>query len=146
MEPTTALILTTAVSAAGSLLSGFSQSIQSRKEAAYDEANAKLARQQSDAATAAIRERARRLHGQQVAAAGASGVTLDGSSFVDAIADSDINAELDALTQDYNGRLDERNYRSRARAERDAADGALVQGVFGAGSKALSAYGGWLRS
>lgn len=146
MEPSTALVLSAAASAAGSLISGVSQSLQARDAAAYDSANARIVRQQSAAAADLTREKALRLGGQQRAAVGASGVALDGSSFADAMDDSAVNAELDALTEEYGGRLQARNYRAQAAARRSEAKGALVQGVFGAGAKALDGYGAWLRS
>jgi hypothetical protein len=77
-----------------------------------------------------------------MAAIGASGVDISGS-FADALADSDINAELDAQTAKWNRDIEADNYRSRAKADRDAGFGALAGGAFGAGTQALSGYGNW---
>jgi len=146
MEASTVLLLSAATAAAGSLVSGIAQSSQSRREVAVDNTNADIAQEQAASESEAIREKAQRLRGQQIAAAGASGVALDGSSFVDAMADSAINAELDALNAEYSGKLQSWNYRAQAKAAQESQNGALVEGIFGAGSKALSAYGAWLQS
>lgn len=143
LAPSTIALIAGGVGAAGSIVSGFAQSAQARREAAIYDANAELARQQAAAQAAATRNRAIRLHGQQQVAAGASGLSLAGSSFADAMADSDIEAELDAQTQIYNGRLEARNYRLRAGEARGEADGAIYDGLFGAGSEALTGFGNW---
>ena len=129
------------VQVAGSLVSGFSQSAQSHREAAIEEANAQVAEQQAAADAASIRNKAIRLHGQQLAASGASGVLASG--FADAIADSDIEAELDARTAEYDGRLKAAGLQSQAAASRRSANSAIASGIFGAGTDALSAYGNW---
>jgi hypothetical protein len=145
MAPSTAALIAGGVSAAGSIVSGIAQNAQSKREAAVYDSNAKLAEQQAAAQAAATRSKALRVHGQQQAAAGASGIALAGSSFADAMADSDYEAELDAQTQAYNGRLEARNYRSRATEARSNAEGAIFDGLFGAGSTALGTYGKWKR-
>ena len=128
---------------AGSIVSGYAQSAKDKEEAAYDAANARIAQQQAAADAAATRNQAVRVRGQQRAAAGASGIALEGSSFADAMADSDIEAELDAQIQDYNGRLQSRNYRRAGRVARSNARGDVVGGYIGAGSDALSAFANW---
>ena len=143
MLPSTVALVAGGVQAAGSLVSGFAQSAQSKREAATYDANAKIATQQAAAEADATRNKASRIHGQEQAAVGASGIALAGSSFADAIADSDTEAELDAQTQEYNGRLAARNARSQAAAARADAQGAIWDGVFGAGSNALSGFGKW---
>ncbi len=129
---------------AGSIVSGYAQSAKDKEEAAYDAANAKLAEQQAAADAAATRNQAIRVRGQQRAAAGASGIALEGSSFADAMADSDIEAELDAQTLDYNGRLQSRNYRRAAQAVRSNARGDVIGGYVGAGTDVLGTYGSWI--
>jgi hypothetical protein len=143
MAPATISLIAAGVSAAGSIASGFAQSAQARREAAVDDANAKLAEQQAAAQADATRNKALRIRGQQQAAVGASGIALEGSSFADAMADSDTEAELDAQTQLYNGRLQARNYRTRADEAAADADGKITDTLFGAGSDVLGAYGKW---
>ncbi len=115
-------IAAAAVSAAGSLVSGISQHSRAKTEAAYANTNAGLAEQQAESQASVIREKARRLSGQNRAAIGASGVDISGS-FLDALADSDIDAELDAQTALWNGKLEAMNYGTEAKAlsSRDAA-------------------------
>ena len=144
MEPVTAA-LTAFGSAAGTLISGIAQADRASREAGIAEANADIAKDQARRNAEAIRERALRLQGQQRAAAGASGIALDGSSFVDAIDDSAIQSELDALTARYEGQLQARSDRLQAAASQSAEEGDLFQAVFGAGSDALSGYGRWQR-
>jgi hypothetical protein len=122
-----------ATQAVGSIVSGVSQYGQARSQARYADTNAEIAEQQADSQAAVIREKARRLSGQNRAAIGASGVDISGS-FLDALADSDIDAELDAQTALWNGKLEAMNQRGTS---------ALVGGIFGAGTSALSGFGSW---
>jgi hypothetical protein len=128
---------------AGSIVSGYAQSAKDKEEAAYDAANAKIAEQQAAADAAATRNQAVRVRGEERAAAGASGIALAGSSFADAMADSDTEAELDAQTQEYNGRLQSRNYRRAAQVARSNASGDVIGGYFGAGTDALGTFARW---
>jgi hypothetical protein len=141
MEPASISAVSAGVGAAGSLISGFSQNAQANKQAAINEANAKIAEDQANADAAAIANKAANVRGAQRAASGASGI--QGSGFADAIADSDIEAKLDEQTAIYNGRLQARNYRAAAAAARSTGSGALMSGVMGAGTQALSGYGNW---
>jgi len=131
-----------AMQAVGSIVSGISQSQQAKGQAAYARANAEIAEQQAASQASAIREKARRLSGQNRALIGASGVDLAGS-FLDSLADSDINAELDAQTALWNRKVEAGNYRFRARQARAAGQGALIGGFLGAGSQALQGYGNY---
>jgi hypothetical protein len=139
---TWAPIAAAAVSAAGSLVSGVSQYGQAKSQAAYAKANADLAEEQGESEAALIREKARRLSGQNRAAIGASGVDISGS-FLDALADSDIDAELDAQTALWNRKAEASNYRARAAQSRASGFGALISGGLGAGSEALTGYANW---
>jgi len=131
-----------AVQAVGSIVSGVSQNAQAKSQARYAQANARLAEQQGESEAALVREKARRLSGQNRAAIGASGVDISGS-FLDALADSDINAELDAQTARWNSKVEARNYRAQAKGARAQGDSALVGGFFGAGTSTLQGYGDW---
>ncbi|GAB2176722.1 hypothetical protein [Dongia sp. agr-C8] len=139
---TWAPIAMAAVQAVGSIVSGVSQNAQAKSQAGYSRTNARLAEQQAETQAQAIREKARRLAGQNRAAIGASGVDLAGS-YLDALADSDINAELDAQTALWNGKVEAANYRAQAKASKKAGASALVGGFFGAGTSAISGYANW---
>jgi hypothetical protein len=141
MEPATIGLVSAGVGAVGSLVSGFSQNAQAQQAAAVSDANAKIAQDQAAANAAAIANKAVRVKGSQEAAAGASGI--QGSGFADAIKDSDIEAELDRQTALYNGRMQARNLKTQADNERESGRAAIVGGLFGAGTRALSGYGSW---
>jgi hypothetical protein len=129
-----------AVQAVGSIVSGIGQHQAAKSQAKADQQNARLAEWQGESEATAIRERARRLSGESRAAIGASGVDISGS-FLDALTDSDINAELDAQTAVWNRKVEAGNYRFQARQARAAGQGALIGGFLGAGSQALQGYG-----
>ena len=129
-----------AVQAVGSIVSGIGQHQAAKSQARADQQNARLAEWQGESEATAIRERARRLSGESRAAIGASGVDISGS-FLDALSDSDINAELDAQTAVWNRKVEAGNYQFRARQTRAAGQGALIGGFLGAGSQALQGYG-----
>jgi hypothetical protein len=135
-------IAAAAVSAVGSVVSGVSQFSQARSQARYADANAGLAEQQAQSQATVIREKARRLSGQNRAAIGASGVDISGS-FLDALADSDINAELDAQTALWNRKVEAENYKYGTRQSRASGQGALMGGFLGVGSQAMQGYGNW---
>jgi hypothetical protein len=130
------------IGAVGSIISGIGQYATSQAQAGADRQNARLAEAQGESEAGLIRERARRARGANVAAIGASGVDLSGS-FLDALADSDINAELDAQTALWNRKVEASNYRTRARQARNAGVAGLVGGIMGTGTTTLSGYGDW---
>jgi hypothetical protein len=125
------------ISVAGTLAAGVSQYNQAKKQAAYAKANARLAEQQGESEAALIREKARRLSGENRAAIGASGVDISGS-FLDALADSDIDAELDAQTALWSSKIEETNHRTYAKALASRGKRDLMSGVFGAGTELLN--------
>lgn len=141
MEPASIAAVSAGVGAAGSLISGFAQNAQAKGQAATYDANAKIAEDQAAANAASIANKASRVQGAERAAIGASGIA--GTGFADAMNDSDIEAELDRQTALYNGRVAARNMRAQAGATRDAGKSAILGGVIGAGTKALSGYGSW---
>lgn len=140
--PAIAAATAVGVGAVGSIISGVGQYSAAKAQAKADRQNANLARVQGESEAALIRERARRLSGQNRAAIGASGVDISGS-FLDALADSDINAELDAQTTVWNRKAEASNYLARASQSRRSGAGALLGGILGAGSEALSGYANW---
>jgi len=143
MNASTVQLLAAGVSAAGSIAGGFAQAAGGRRDAGIADENAGIARDQAAARQDMIRREARRIKGQQRAAGGASGLTQD--SLFDVMEDSAIEAELDALTAGYEGKLQARGYRSEAQAARAGARGSIFQGVTGAGAQALSGFGAWKR-
>lgn len=144
MEPTsgTLALFASGLGAVGSLVGGFGQAAASRRDATIADQNATFADQQAKARQDMIRREAAKLRGKQRAEIGASGVTLAGSGF-DVMEDSAVEAELDALTAGYEGKLQSRALRAEAAANRQDARGALFKGVVGAGAQALSGYGAW---
>jgi hypothetical protein len=130
------------VQAAGSLVSGIAQAQKAKAEQHAAEQNSEIAQDEAAAQAQAIREKARRVRGSNIAAIGASGVTMDGS-FADALTDSDINSELDAQTAIWNGELEAKNQKAQAKASGAASGASLFGGVANAGSQALSSYGSW---
>jgi hypothetical protein len=137
---TWAPIAMAAVQAVGSVVSGIGQHQAAKGQAKADRQNVRLAEAQGESEAALIRERARRISGENRAAIGASGVDISGS-FLDALADSDINAELDAQTARWNRKVESGNYRFRAAQSRASGQGALIGGFLGAGSHAMQGYG-----
>ena len=141
MEPATAALAAGAAQGVGSIISGISGSAQARQQAAVADQNARLAQQQAAADAAAIRNKGARVTGAQEAQAGASGIA--GTGFADAIHDSEIENELDAQTALWNGQLKAASYRAQAAAARATGTSAMIGGILGAGSDAMSSYGNW---
>jgi hypothetical protein len=141
MSIETIALVSAGVGAVGSLVAGVSQAGQARRAAKVADANASEAVRQGEAEAGLIRERARRLRGSNRAAAGASGVDI--SSFADALDDSDISSELDALTTIRNAKMQANNFKAEARASRSGSGAALAGGLIGAGTQALSGFGNW---
>jgi hypothetical protein len=125
------------VAAAGAIAGAVAQYGQAKNQAAYAKTNARLAEQQGESEAALIREKARRISGENRAALAATGVDISGS-FLDALADSDIDAELDAQTAIWSRKLDETNYRNLAKTTLSKGQQELKSSVIGAGAKMLS--------
>lgn len=138
-------LVSAAVSMAGSIMSSASQAGQADQESAINKQNAEISEQQGQSEADAIRVKARRIAGANRAAIGGSGVDISGS-FMDALADSDIESELDAQTAEYNGKAQARNYRMQSAADDSAGTGSWISGgasAIGAGTQAASNYGAW---
>lgn len=151
-EPTTLLLIGTAVSTLGAGYTALQQNAASRYEAKVADQNAKLsaesARQEVDNTRDAALQHYRkvsRLKGEQSAAMAAAGLDVDFGNAADLTADTDQLAREDVSriyrqgaenirTYDIEGA----NYRSKAAASRQAATGALISGAFNMGSTALS--------
>jgi hypothetical protein len=112
------------------------QSNRAKNEIAAAKANARLAERGGENEAAQIREKARRLAGENRAVAGASGVDISGS-FLDALADNDISAELDAQTALWNRKMEVENYRATARDLQARRKAEQMGGVFDSAAGAL---------
>lgn len=142
MSLETLALVSAGVGAAGALVSGVSQVGQARRQEAVADANAKEAENQGAAEADLIRERARRQRATNIANIGASGVDISGS-FADALADSDISAELDAQTAVRNSKMQANGFRAQGKAARDSIAPTAIGTAIGAGTQALSGYGNW---
>lgn len=116
----TALMVSMGVNAAGSVFSAMSSRQQGRDEKAIYDANAEMLRGEAAAQVekgrdeaSLIKERARKLMASQIAAAGAGGGDLGGSTGV-LITDSAFEAERDVQTTLRNANLDAQSLRNKA--------------------------------
>lgn len=130
------------IAAVGSIVSGISQNSAAKANAKASDNAAEVAQDQAARRADAIRQNAHRLRGEQSAAYGASGVTQEGSPF-SVMQDSEYEAELDALTATYEGKIQADSLKAQGRAQRRSGHEAVVAGVVGAGTAALSGYGNW---
>lgn len=123
-----------------------------QRQAGYDAAQANAA--QSDAAAtdalrtgtadeAVVRDRARKVMGEQVAAQFANGFQGGTGSALDALAESQINATLDALRVRRDAMARATTYRYQAKMERRQGAFALASGILGAGSAIYQQQQDW---
>ncbi len=140
----TAAIIATAV---GTLASVGGTIYASQQAAAAEEYNADVARTQGTQAQLAAeaeatdqRRRARYLLGQQLAAAGASGVALEGSPLI-AMVDAGVQQDLEARRTVYKGYLEASGLRSSAALADYQASQYRTSGYIQAGSSLLRGAG-----
>ncbi|WP_246171507.1 virion core protein, T7 gp14 family [Sphingobium limneticum] len=147
----TLALIGTAISAAGTGFAAVQSSAQSRYAANVADQNARLsaeaARTQQDATRQELQTHWRRqaqLQGQQRVAMAAGGLDLGFGNAADLSADTAMLGREDAqriIDQGANAvkgfDIEGSNYRSQAQASRQAASGALVDGVFGVATTAL---------
>lgn len=150
-EPTTLLLVGTAVAAAGTAVGGLMTAQQQRYSAKVADANAKISSQQAaDAIQRGKLEeqksyrRTADLAGKQRAAMAANGIETDFGSALRTQADTAaIGAEEAALVRENAMReakgydMEAGNYRSTAKAGRMAATGTIVKAAFDTGSTIL---------
>lgn len=98
--------------------------------------NAQEARNQAAEEERRSRVQSRQVIGSQRAAAGASGVQLEGSA-LDSIEESAANGELDALTIRHGGQAKAANYESEAQLENYKGKQARIGGYVGGASALL---------
>lgn len=139
------------VSAIGSVYGGIQAQAQGKYQAQVAEQNFKLAneaakREDENTREAALQHyrRVGALKGQQRVAMAAGGLDVNFGNAADLTADTDMLANEDVRriydqgAENVLGRnIESGNYRSQAKASRQAATGALVKGVFDMGTTAL---------
>lgn len=135
-DPVTWLALATAVSAGTSIVSGIQQSNQAEAEADLASENATAAAQQTAVAENATRRRGRSILARQRAAIAESGIGFGGSSET-LQQDSAVQAELDALTVRYEGRMRGLGFQTDAAFARQRSKNAMTGGMLSATGQLL---------
>jgi hypothetical protein len=107
------------------------------------DASAVQAEQDGSDQEALIRERARAAMGEQLVAQGASGFQMGTGSALDALAQSQVNATLDALTIRRKAAAEARTRRVQGAIAKAQGENALVSGMIGATSAAASSRSDW---
>ena len=162
-EPTTiamvAIAASTAVQAIGAMSSAAAQSQSYKSQAAADDANAEVlkqnavqARQESSTQEDALRQRQRQIRGQQVASIAQSGIGFSGTGG-DLLEQSDIASTLDDLSVRYEGEMKAKGLNQQASQStydaamaRANASNATTAGYFGAAgalTQGASSYATW---
>lgn len=150
-DPLTLTIAATAVATAGAGFSALQQNAQANYQAKVADQNAKLSaeaanREQQNTADAALQHyrKVAQLKSEQRVAMAAGGIDVDFGNAADLTADTNMLAREDARRLYDQGAENTRgfdiegtNYRSQAKASRQAATGALVSGAFNMGTTAL---------
>lgn len=115
-DPTTMIVLSTAMSAVGAIQEGSAQASAYKREAAVNEENARIARLNAERTSQAyslqedkLRRSQKLALGQQRAAAAESGVGVTTGSNLDIQVEDSAQAELDALTLRYDGQNERNN-------------------------------------
>lgn len=150
-DPISLTIAATAAATIGTGYSALQSAAQSRYQGQVADQNAKLAneaarREEENTRDAALQHyrKVGALKGQQRVAMAAGGVDVNFGNAADLTADTDMLANEDVRriydqgAENVLGRnIESSNYRSQAKASRQAATGALVKGVFDMGTTAL---------
>lgn len=135
-DPVTWMYVATALAAGTTAASGYQQSQQAEAEADLANANAEAAAKQASAAEDAQRRRSRSILARQRAAIAESGIGFGGSS-ERLQQDSAVQAELDALTVRYEGRMRTMGFQHDARFARSRSSNALTGGYLSAAGELL---------
>lgn len=150
-DPISLTIAATAAATIGTGYSALQSAAQSRYQGQVADQNAKLAneaarREEENTRDAALQHyrKVGALKGQQRVAMAAGGLDVNFGNAADLTADTDMLANEDVRriydqgAENVLGRnIESNNYRSQAKASRQAATGALVKGVFDMGTTAL---------
>lgn len=134
-----ALAIGAGVNAFASLFQGQAEAAAAKYNAGIEEQNAVLTRQWAAEAERRFRRMSKKRMGSMRAARGASGLALDGSA-LDAMADSAMQEELDALTIRYQGEIKARSHEANARLARQQAKNSSLSGALGAASAVIGAF------
>lgn len=129
-----------AMSAIGQLQQAQTAKAVGRYNQQLGERSAGIARGQTAAEITRQQRHARRVQGAARAAAGASGVTMEGSP-LDVLEDNATQAELDTLTLKYRGELRAQGYEQAGSMERFKGDSSARAGRMAAAGTLLSSYG-----
>lgn len=131
----------TAVGTYSAVAASQARSAASKFNAKIQQNNATMAEQQSAAEAAKTKERGRRLIGQQRAALSAAGVDIDSGSALDIAYDSNVQNELDRLTQLYKGDVSATGSLAQSQLYKRDASNATTAGYLQAGGTLLSGIG-----
>ena len=134
-----ALAIGAGISAFSSLFEGEATARANKYNAGIERLNATIARQNAAEAERRFRRMSKKRMGSMRAARGASGLALDGSA-LDAMADSAMQEELDALTIRYQGEIKARSHEANARLARQQAKNSSLSGALGAASAVIGAF------
>lgn len=126
-----------AMSAVGAISQGQAQQNMANYNAAVAEREAEQAKRAAAFEESANRDQAARLKGLQRAAFAKSGVSQTGTPLL-VEADTEMQAEQDALAIRYSGSIAEARAKSRASLERQRGKAAKQAGYFGAGASLLN--------
>ncbi|NIJ34339.1 hypothetical protein [Sphingomonas oligoaromativorans] len=127
---------------AGSLMGAKSQADAYNYNASVDRTNAQQSLHDGAAQQNDIMARARAISGDALAASAANGVEVGTGSALDALRQTAINAQFNALSARAQAVGRANAYYADAAAKKSAARSALVTGFLTAGAKALSGFGG----
>jgi hypothetical protein len=141
-DPTIMLLVAGVTEAAGSALGGIQANQTAKANASIDELNARQAGSLGAQQEAAIRRDNRRQTGETIAAIGANGLTLSGSTKDYTLAQA-VELEMKALDARYQANEQARQYRNSAKMQRYEGKQAQTAGFIGAGAKLLSAGGSY---
>jgi len=144
LSSSTAQLISTGIQVAATAAGTYAQISASNAAASNAKQSAKIARDQAAERAEQLRTDAIRLRGRQTASAGGTGIRSD--AFNDIMADSNYDAELDALTAEYEGTLQSNSLKGQAKQFKNDGKQSLISGVMGAGAKALGGYGDWKNS
>lgn len=134
------------VGAAAAVYGGVQQRKAGEAAASMDEANAKITRQQSNAAEEAQRREGRLVMGQVRASAAESGFSPGGGSLLNLQTQTAGELELDALTTRYRGQLQSIGLEADAAMTRTNAKTAETSGYLNAFGTLMSGASGYLKS
>lgn len=132
-----------AVQAVGNMVGGIAGYEQGKFNKKANYAAARDTEQDGADEEARIRETARAVIGQQIAAQGASGFQQGTGSALDALAQSQVNATLDALAVRRRAAAEARSLRVKGDVAKAQGANAMVQGFFGAAANVASMQGDW---